>query len=1343
MAPTAHYTLLPWYRTGLASAIDVSPAGSERGEIKVRLKTTVGSTVGLSADRSVRLIGPGDILGIDPRAVVRLDPRAFANDFEPNYLAAIEFFDEDFAWRYSPKAPEGTAGARLVPWLALVVFEDVECLPLRDQGEGFPRFVSVKTDRLPPPDELWAWAHTHLNATSADANNPRATADMLAREPMRGCCRIVAARKLRPNKSYHALLVPTFEAGRRAGIRGAAPGGTGPAWGGGAASAELPVYFEWAFRTGEEGDFESLARKLNPAKPDPHRWSKAHEHGGPPSRDDASAHSKRGDTLQALAGSRRRAADPRRRGQRMGNDEPREFQQFLAEFINLGEVWTVDTSHQISGAPALPNGIKLPIVLPPSYGRWHANVAVLEPAQAEGRWLEQVNLDPRNRVAAAFGTLVVQKNQEDFMARAWAQYGDLFRANNFRYRAQFMREVLTATSVKHIGPLSSPQLLAATQLTHVRVTASARQTVHGLVASSALPLAAVQPAMRRVLRTRGPLAARFGTGGRHLEKIIEGLASTRLTPAPTWVQPDERLTLSSDPPGPATPLGWLGTLWAFLQLLILRLLVYLLERTAHIPFLRGILEFLYELFVGATGQSVLSAGNLTPEAVAGVPGRLEWIPPLAETTGVVREEDRRPSIEDPRFSFAGWNFRQASLNVTEWLTLAVPEPPPRRALNLGGTAATLRLSLSPYATVRDRINGQIALPPSVKIAAYDPLEAIVAYPKFKDATYEHLKKISEEYVVPNLAKITNNSITLLEANWRFIESFLVGLNHEMARELLWREFRTDQRGTCFAQFWDIRGVPGGSADIHPIHGWKLGGKLKVLGENRPEGKEIRNNLVLVVRGDLLRRLSEHAGVCSQGCPERHQPRAADAFQHVNRRPAVEGATTVKHPVTVREVRAGHLLLRVRPRADGSPRPALPRAGEPGVVLRAGRALRRAPIRARRPQGRSACVRASNAGNPGRRPDVGASGDIGGRLRQPARGLAGTPSPGPTARRRRFPDGPDARRAASCVGRRRRRHGVPPAADPIPPLLPRQRHAAAMSPLDTVRATLSDLRSERTIARERLERLAEQRLGAAADHQADLDEAIKRLRAELDALRAREMGGPARELDPRALVSALDGRTSILLFPLRIQTRYTKSPEGAMLFVRVYPDDISVQSHDPVLTPGERSAGSRFWAAPETTTDPKVQTGPAIWRGLAKRFGLRRAAWIMRVTNPASTEPITPASAKLRVSAVWTLPERLIFRCYDPDDRVVAEFPGSRYQMAWRWASIRPAPMLASRARAARLSIHQNSRGRSSSRPRSRSAWASASLSISLARRMEASSGSSCSAFGCPPTRTSQRSCWNV
>ena len=55
---------------------------------------------------------------------------------------------------------------------------------------------------------------------------------------------------------------------------------------------------------------------------------------------------------------------------------------------------------------------------------------------------------------------------------------------------------------------------------------------------------------------------------------------------------------------------------------------------------------------------------------------------------------------------------------------------------------------------------------------------------------------------PGLEQVPANTVTLLETNPEFVESFLVGLNAEMSSELLWRNYPTDQRGTFFRQFWD-------------------------------------------------------------------------------------------------------------------------------------------------------------------------------------------------------------------------------------------------------------------------------------------------------------------------------------------------------------------------------------------------------------------------------------------------------------------------------------------------------------------------------------------------------------
>jgi hypothetical protein len=87
---------------------------------------------------------------------------------------------------------------------------------------------------------------------------------------------------------------------------------------------------------------------------------------------------------------------------------------------------------------------------------------------------------------------------------------------------------------------------------------------------------------------------------------------------------------------------------------------------------------------------------------------------------------------------------------------------------------------------------------------------------------------------------------------------MVGLNHEMSRELLWNEFPTDQRGSYFRQFWNVIGVdpPGGDPDklrdIREIHAWI---KRLALGRHsaRPPMPNGEERLVLLVRGDLFRR----------------------------------------------------------------------------------------------------------------------------------------------------------------------------------------------------------------------------------------------------------------------------------------------------------------------------------------------------------------------------------------------------------------------------------------------------------------------------------------------------------
>lgn len=130
------------------------------------------------------------------------------------------------------------------------------------------------------------------------------------------------------------------------------------------------------------------------------------------------------------------------------------------------------------------------------------------------------------------------------------------------------------------------------------------------------------------------------------------------------------------------------------------------------------------------------------------------------------------------------------------------------------------------------------------IAVAPLFDRVMAYPRIDEPVSRLLARWDRSRLLPGVEEIPPDSVTLLETNPRFIAAFMAGVNHEFARELLWRRYPTDQRGTPLRRFWEA--APG-AADIPPMHIWVPAGRSLVdvtAGES---------NLVLLVRGQLLRR----------------------------------------------------------------------------------------------------------------------------------------------------------------------------------------------------------------------------------------------------------------------------------------------------------------------------------------------------------------------------------------------------------------------------------------------------------------------------------------------------------
>ena len=120
--PLGRYHFLSWSRRGIGASVDNPDAGSlpSRASLSVQLSVAVqqgnSSSTVQHAALPVQMFGPGDVIGLDPRHVVRTEPRNFTVNFEPNYLCGVEFDTPDLPWLFTPAAAKND---RLRPWLAL------------------------------------------------------------------------------------------------------------------------------------------------------------------------------------------------------------------------------------------------------------------------------------------------------------------------------------------------------------------------------------------------------------------------------------------------------------------------------------------------------------------------------------------------------------------------------------------------------------------------------------------------------------------------------------------------------------------------------------------------------------------------------------------------------------------------------------------------------------------------------------------------------------------------------------------------------------------------------------------------------------------------------------------------------------------------------------------------------------------------------------------------------------------------------------------------------------------------------------------------------------------------
>ena len=720
---SARYHYLPWVREGAAHALTnpdtLAPVLSRSGGGKLSVlpvKLLVNDRT--PVDVPLRLYGPGDVVGIDPRSVLRTDPLARTADFEPNYLACIEFDNPDFPWLFTPAAA-GVNG-RLRPWLALVVIRRSDDVVLRSVRDLPLPQVDARAGDLPALIESWAWAHAQVVQMSPQ----QPVAELLASQPDQNLSRLLSSRRLEAETSYLACVVPTFEAGRKAGlgeeVTAADEDELAPAWDGTKPVVTLPVYYHWEFATGSGGDFETLARRLKPQ-------AVAADVGRRPLRVDSQPFGLPSGGVLQLEGA---LVAP---GPFTRPAPTNAFRNGLRKLVNLA-----------AG----------PVVAPPVYGRWQSARETVPTDAGQPAWVRDLNLDPSARAVAGLGVVVVQKEQEQLVAAAWNQLGDANAVRAVERRLEVAVAVLGSVVRRRLEPMEPGRLVQFLGPARKRIRTSP-ETLHAALARQGLPASFSAPAFRRAVKPVAPSKVGFPR-----------------TPLPFQAIATQ---LGTQPP-----------------------------------------------VVGVAGGSTGAVtGQVMTETVNKVP-RTAILPHIRYRTAATALRDysatfsQRPIEARVQFGF------------TEEL---------RTSLIAG---------LDPQETAAPRFYARVSAAAGDAVEPPATGDSLLFAPVFPQPMYESLRDLSPELLLPGVGTIDLDTVTLLNSNPRFVEAYMVGLNHELASELLWREFPSDTRASYFREFWDTRGIPAPLPQLPPIREWD---PAAGLGESLGAGAHV----VLLIRGELLHR----------------------------------------------------------------------------------------------------------------------------------------------------------------------------------------------------------------------------------------------------------------------------------------------------------------------------------------------------------------------------------------------------------------------------------------------------------------------------------------------------------
>ena len=485
-------------------------------------------------------------------------------------------------------------------------------------------------------------------------------------------------------------------------------------------------------------------------------------------------------------------------------------------------------------------GQEYPVVSVPLYAGKHVGATNVAAAPV---WVQTLNTDPRNRLAAGLGAAIVRRNQEDLMKSAWDQVGKVEDANRRLRRAKLGRQATARIVDRHIKPLDEVSQLGLLAPAFERMAIPRTdRTLRGLVGQSGMPSILLSASFAALTRPGGRLGRRLATPETG-PGVVTGVDGGVFT--------GDRGELGR-PGGLVTLEGVIAVVDSARTSVNAGGGRTAVDLGSVQPTIPGRLP----VSTRAAGEHGVATSIRVSDptgAVGGTPGpaptlRGTFALAPAATTARVEPIELKPAGIERLPGKVEMVVGNATLDLTEAHKTALEEmlaplepvdKSPAAPLGIDQVAKRAMEAIDPETSIPQFVLSRLELP--AELAGDDVLDEVLACPVFPAALATDLIAVAPDMLLPGLEQVKPDHVFAVVSNNPFVQSVLAGANYEIMRELRWRGYPTDERGTSFRRFWspDEDEIP----ELHTIKTGKLGAAVS----------NGASDVVVVIRSDLLRR----------------------------------------------------------------------------------------------------------------------------------------------------------------------------------------------------------------------------------------------------------------------------------------------------------------------------------------------------------------------------------------------------------------------------------------------------------------------------------------------------------